>query len=148
MALWRVEVAEVSHRYVEADTAAHAEQIVREAVIAGLEITASTAGRELSRVYEESGPLRRKKLLASMDGLISPSSRREVRRERRRLERVVKWEEETQAWIKTQPPTNVPVPDPLMLERLARLNEIRHIEANMRRLSEWDRRSALHDDSS
>ena len=135
MTLWHVEVGDISHRYVEADDAEAARAIVRDAIVESLHLQVSPAKKTFANLYEQAGPLTRKRLLASMDGLTSPSSQRDVRSARLALVRLVESEERAAEHART---TNVssPMPppvDPLVLDRMLKLSELRHVERNLKR---------------
>ncbi|MBF0686718.1 MAG: hypothetical protein IR158_02975 [Cellulomonas sp.] len=74
MAVWRVDVCGLSQRYVEAETRAEVEDLVRHALLEALDVRAVPAPREIERVYMKAGPLQRKKLLARLDRLTNPAS--------------------------------------------------------------------------
>lgn len=147
MGLWRVEVAGVSHRYVEAESAEDAEVQVADSIMKALSLHATVANRALSDRFASAGPLTRKRLLASMDGLISPRSRQDVRRELRRLQRLIQFDQDAAAWA-TARTANAPMPgpDPRIIERLVKSSEVAHIERNLSRLTLQEGRSPLHDE--
>ncbi|HWV76755.1 MAG TPA: hypothetical protein VN027_05520 [Isoptericola sp.] len=143
MTLWRVDVCGVSHRFVEADTKAEAEDAVRQALLDAMDVRATDAGASLTRAYEGAGPHQRKKLLAKLDGLTNPRERQSSRSARRRLEREIKREEAEAEWmagaLRGAPPVSQDV-----IDLLVRQGEVRHIEVSHLRLHEWERKTPIH----
>ena len=146
MALWRVDVAGLSHRFVEADSAVEAERTVAEAILRGMDIRATKPNTALTSTYETAGPIQRARLLAAMDGLTKPSSRSSVANARRRLERLIRWEEERQAWVDARLASAPPAPDPHVIDELLAAQELLHIERNLVRFRTWGAGSPLHDE--
>ncbi|GAB2759188.1 hypothetical protein GCM10027020_09470 [Nocardioides salsibiostraticola] len=144
MDLWKVEVADVAHRYVEAESADDAALQVSASILAGLNIRATPAQATLARKFRESGPLKRRRLLTAMDGLMTPASKKGLQRERARLERLIRSQEAIVLWAEAQPTLPAPA-DPLMLEKFVKYAEIEHLERNLGRLSNWERKSPFHD---
>jgi hypothetical protein len=147
MALWRVEVGGVSHRYVDAATMGEALDIVREDILKGLRLHVSPARDDLAKQYEALGPVKKKHLLASLDGLISPASRREVGNVRSQLRRLENWRAEADEWVrrKVEEAPRLPPPDPLVLDSLVKYVEIDHVERNLERLDKWRVKSPHHE---
>lgn len=143
MALWRVDVCGVSHRFVEAETKAGAEEQVVRALVKAMDVRASDAGPDLTRAYERAGPLQRKNMLARLDGLTNPQERRSSRLAKRRLERMAERDAEERAWIEGQVQQAPPM-SPEAVEEIVRLLEVRHVEERLMRLPEWDRHSPIH----
>lgn len=140
MTVWRVEVCGLSHRYFEAESRDDAEEQVRRARLAGLDVRAAPAPREIERAYVTAGPLQRKKLLARLDGLTNPRERQGSRSALRRLERQVeraRWEQE---WVEGRVRSAAPV-SPDVIDHLMRVLAPQHIEQHHLRLPEWDRHS-------
>ncbi|MFC7359636.1 hypothetical protein [Nocardioides astragali] len=83
--LWRVEVAGVSHRYVEADTVDDAVATVREAVLDSFDLQGRPAPPAVAQIYGELTRSQKKKVLTALDGLINPDGLIDAKRARRRL---------------------------------------------------------------
>jgi hypothetical protein len=121
--------------------------LVRDAVVESLGLRASPANATVSDMYADGGPVQRRNLLAALDGLTSPDSRRNVGREKARLARLLRWNEDSEVWAKSKierSPTPPPI-DPLRLDAAVRASEVRHVEKNMSRLREWERKSPHHE---
>lgn len=97
MGLWRVDVAGVSTRLVEAESKKAAREAVRDAIIDALDIQASLAPQRIAAFYGSLGPLQKKSFLAATDGLSSPTSRRSASAARRRLERLIAYDDRIKA---------------------------------------------------
>lgn len=145
MALWRVDVCGLAHRFVDADTKKHAEKLVTEALVAALDIRASKAHRWLAEAYASAGPIQRKNLLAHVDGLTNPRERQDARSARRRLARLMKRDQEERSWLRSQVEASPPV-SPELADEVARLLAITHVERSFTRLPEWNQRSPWHGD--
>lgn len=145
MPLWRVDVSGVSHRYVEAETKDEAVFQVEQALIRAMNIRATPAHPNLKETYVALGPLQRKNLLASIEGLTNPQERQRSKAAKRRLERLVKREQEEAEW-KRSARAKVPPMSPELADEIARMLELRHIERNYDRLPEWGRHSPIHGD--
>lgn len=128
MALYRVQVAGVSQRYVDAQSPAEAVELVSEAVLRSLHVTAYPAAKVLADDYEASGPIRRKRLLAALDGLDSPVARRSARGDIHRLYTLLAYDAEVRAWVTQQVAHAPPVPNPDVLERLLLSTELEAVE--------------------
>lgn len=145
MPLWRVEVAGVSHRFVEASSEEDAVAVVTQAIVEALDVAATPASPTLASIYEAAGPIKKRNLLAAMDGLTSPRSLDDSRRARRQLKRLITFEETSAAWIKKHPNPPLPPVDILEIHRMVKMSEVQHIERAMLRLREGEKRSHLHD---
>lgn len=145
MSLWRVEVAGVSHRFVDAASAEDAVAAVTQSILEALDLTAAPASAILADVYEAAGPIKKRNLLAAMDGLTSPRSLDDSRRARRQLKRLITFEESSAAWIRNHPNPPLPPVDVLEIHRMVKMSEVQHIERAMLRLREGEKRSHLHD---
>jgi hypothetical protein len=145
MALWRVDIGDVSHRYVDAETKTEALSLVIAPLIAGLDLRASPATRTLASMYDQAGPNKRKQIIASMDGLTNPRARQQARAARRRLARLIKYDLKLREWLRQEYAKAPPIPPPDNLDAVVRAAEIRHIEQNFHRLREWERHSPIHD---
>lgn len=143
MALWRVDVCGVSHRFVEAESRAEAEEAVRRALLEAMDIRASDAGRYLGRAFEDAGPLQRKRMLARLDGLTNPRERRSSTSAQRRLERDAARARAEDEWA-SQSLGSAPPVSPETLDSIVRLMEVQRIEVEHLRLQEWDRKSPVH----
>lgn len=120
MGLWRVEIAKVVHRYVQAADADSAVALVREDLIQAMELRAERADRSLeSRV--ESAPLeRRARLLASLNG-IAPRPRLETTPARIAwLEEALRQARADQQWLDSQLAAAPPF-EPERLQAVVRL---------------------------
>jgi hypothetical protein len=133
MTLWRVDVAGISHRYVQAETRAEAVDSVASALVAALDLRVQPADRILANFFEASGPQQKKRLLAVLDGLTPPAGRREARLARRRLARLVRYDAEVRAWVKDTLARLPPV-DPEQLAELLGGVELQHIQSVKARL--------------
>lgn len=134
MTLWRVDVAGVSHRFVEAETAAGARAHVIEAVLASLDVRASPAPKDIARMYEASGPVQRTNVIAALDGLTPPSGMREAKRARQRLARQIRYDRALREWVKDKTATAPRVADPELLSRLLMRTEGVHVRTVRERL--------------
>lgn len=129
MPLWRVDVAGVSVRFVDAPSKTAACRLVERDLIASLGVTASRAGSHLEDTYAAAGPIQRKRLLAAMDGLTSPATRRSNRLQ---LDKLQRWLEREEAWIEATVAKAPPPADPEAVARIIVNAEIRHVERNLR----------------
>jgi hypothetical protein len=143
MPFWRVDVGGVTHRYVSAETRREAEEAVVTSRIASLDVRASPAGVALTRAYESSGPVRRKGMLARLDGLTNPRERASSKSARRRLARLIRFEMQERAWVEEQHWASPPL-SPGVIDDLVRLQAVVHVEKNFDRLPEWGRHSPVH----
>jgi hypothetical protein len=132
--LWRVEVAGVSHRYVEADTVDQAVATVRAAIVESFDLQARPASSPIAQVYDELTRSQKKKVLTALDGLISPDGLSDAKRARRRLARQIKYDSMTRAWVKSKLATAPPIPDPEVIRRLFIQVEAQHVQDVRRRL--------------
>lgn len=142
--LWRVDVLGVSHRYVEAETQSEAEELVRDQILAAIDVRAHEADGHLAAMYEQSGPRQRKRLLVAMDGLRSPRTAMDIGHVRRQLNRIIQMDEEAHRWAKRHIASSPPPPDPLVIDRLIKHAEVERIERNVRHLRDWQRDDHLH----
>lgn len=121
MSLWRVEIAKITQRYVEAATAGEACQIVAIALVADMALTATPASDVLEEQY---GRLKtkahRRMMLAELDGLMSRRTVRARKARRRELERLIESDERDAAWVAAQLAQAPPV-SAEQLEKLALL---------------------------
>lgn len=140
--LWRVDVLGISHRFIQAESQKEAETVVRDQILAALDVEASRADPTLSTMYAKAGPIQRKRLIAAMDGLRSPSHLKTARQARRHLNRIVRDDEAAQAWARQHLDSSPPV-DPVHLDELIKHSEVRRIESNLARLREHERKDHL-----
>lgn len=143
--LWRVDVGGVSHRFVEAGTTQEAIDLVAASLIASFDLRVTRANATLTKVHSDAGPLKKKSLLASLDGLIDPTAHQDARLARRRLARLIRQDCSARAWLRDQAAKLPPLASPGRIEELVRSAEVHHIERNFGRLRSWERRSPLHD---
>lgn len=143
MALWRVDVNGLSHRYVEAESRDDAVELVRAAVLREIDLRASAAPSELARRFDAASPLQGKRLLAAMDGLTSPVSKRSSAGARRALERLAKHQDELNEWVKSAS-ASAPPASPEIVDRLVKWGEVEYVERNLERFVH-EARSALHE---
>src|SRR4051812_22039446 len=92
MALWRVDVAGVSHRFVDAENREDAVASVISAILDTLDVRATPARSAVARLYESSGPIQQRRLIDAMDGLTPPGGLRSARLARRRLARQLRYD--------------------------------------------------------
>lgn len=142
--LWRVDVLGISHRFVDAETQGEAETFVRDQILGALDLQAQAADSHLTATYDQSGPIQRKRLLAAMDGLTSPRTRRDIGQARRQLNRIIRLDDEARQWADSHEPPTPPPVDPLMIDRLIKHAEVARIESNLSHLREWQRNDHLH----
>jgi hypothetical protein len=142
MILWRVDVCDVTHRYVEARSPEHAAEQVRTSITNGKELRVTAATDSLSIAFAGAGKIKKRKMLDRLDGLTNPHQRRSSKAAKRKLRRLVENEEQELAWLKGAVETLPPI-SPESLDRLIRLQSISHIEQNHDRLSDWDRDQPL-----
>lgn len=134
MTLWRVQVGGISHRYVNAEDADQATELVRQAIMDSLDLTATKADPIFASTYETSGPVRRKRILAALDGLTSPRSRQDVGIAKRQLARLMRWSDETALWVQDQISDSPPPPDPKTIDQMVTRAEQEHVEGQRRLL--------------
>lgn len=118
MSLWRVEVAGVSHRFVEADTQDQAISSVQEAIVETLDLQAVRAPQAIAHVYDTLSRSQRKRMLGALDGLTAPKGVRDAKRARRRLARQIKYDLAYREWVAGKLATAPPIPDPELIRRL------------------------------
>lgn len=128
MSLWRVDVAGVSHRFVEASTAEEATSLVKTALVASLDVRASPAPAVIARMYDDAGLVGRKRVIAALDGLTPPSGIRDAKNARRRLARQIRYDRALRDWVKAKTSTAPRVADPELLARLLTRTEGVHGE--------------------
>ncbi len=143
MALWRVDVCGVSHRFVEAATRSEAEDAVRQALVDAMDIRASDAGARLTRAYDGAGPVQRKGLLMRLDGVTNPKERQSSKSAHRRLEREVARQQAEREWVAGHLGSAPPV-SPEQIDHLVRVLAMRRIEDAHMKLPEWERQSPVH----
>jgi hypothetical protein len=143
MTLWRVDVCGVSHRFVDAESKDQAEALVVHALVEAMDVRATRAEPSLARAFEFAGPIRRRTILAYVDGLTNPQERRTAKAARRRLARLIKYELQERDWIREQARQTPPL-SPDAVDALVRLQEVLHVERNFSRLPTWDRASPIH----
>jgi hypothetical protein len=137
MGLWRVEVAGVSHRFVEAEDRERAMAVVAEAILEACDLRVTSAAPVVSQLYEGLGPLQRKRMLAALDGLTSPRGLQDAKRARRRLARQVRYDMATREWARLKVAMAPPIPDPEHMRKLLIGSETAHIARLRQRLQQF-----------
>ena len=84
MILWRVDVAGVSHRLVDAETKEEAIAAVAAELLDAVNLRAAAVDAGTQHLYEGLSAARKRTFIASMDGLASPRIRGSRRAGRRR----------------------------------------------------------------
>lgn len=134
MTLWRVDVAGVSHRYVDAESKEQAVDVVKRSLLDAIDATATAAPPTIAKIYEGLPPRRRLSHLAALDGLTDPKGLRDAANARRRLARLIKFEREMREWAARQL-ADAPRPvDPERVARLLKQVELSRLEAVRARL--------------
>ena len=119
--------------------------MVIEAVVAGLDCSVTPANRTLTTAYYSAGPIARRRLLASLDGLTHPArTAGERRATRRKLARMVLQDVSQQAWVNDVLRQAPPLPRPEGVDRLLRSAELDHIRRNLRRARDDEINSPFH----
>src|SRR4051794_38876751 len=117
MPLWRVDIENVSYRYVEAVSKKDAIDAVVKSFTASLSFSAESANDLLNAAFEKGGPNQRKALLLALDGLHGPS--RKTRDLERQITRLQGELERQQAWVRDTV-GRAPPADPERIEQIAR----------------------------
>lgn len=96
MPLWRVDIANVSFRYVDAKSNAQAIEAVRVDLVRALSIAARRASPEVQHAYDQAGPNQRRAFLRALDGLHGPpatpaSLKEQIARLQYELDRTERW---------------------------------------------------------
>jgi hypothetical protein len=138
MTLWRVEVAGVSHRFVDADSKEDAVEMVTRSVLEALDLRVAPAAPVVRQLYAELAPKQRKQMIAALDGLTSVAGRDDARRARRRLARQVKYDFATREWLRKQVAKAPPIPDPELMRRLLISSEGAHVRRLRQHLREFN----------
>jgi hypothetical protein len=128
--LWQVSVGSVSQRFVMASSASEAVESVKMDILRQLEVKAHLPPKELTEFVGALGPHQRRRALAAMDGLNPPSAERGSTALLRRLEH---WERTMTEWTEKQVAAAPPI-NPLTLERLLKLVELKHQHSSIFRL--------------
>lgn len=145
MPLWRVDINQIAHRFVEADTAESAQADVTESLVSAMDLKVAPAETTLAHAYAGAGPIQRKRMLAALDGLVHPHrSARDMRADRRRLARRVLADMEQRAWAKRQVAGSPPLADPEAVARLLQSVEVSRMEGNMELLRDDGARSPFY----
>lgn len=145
MGLWRVDVAGVSHRIVEADSKDEAVAAVGAAVLDALNLRAAAVDAGMQHYYAGLSSSRKRTFIASVDGLASPRIRSSRRAARRRLASWVKYDIQEREWIASAMPTGRPA-DPEAVARFIRSVEIERLERIRARHQEFDREARIYPD--
>lgn len=137
--LWRVDVAGVSHRFVEAESKQGAIEAVRESIVEAIDIRAEKADPVLRRLYAGLTSHRRRNIVAALDGLATPAAVRHARSARRRLAREVRFDMSIRDWVERASSSFRRPVDPEGLSVLLRHFEMNRLQELRFRLSEAER---------
>lgn len=134
MKLWQVDVAGVSRRYVEANTATEAREMVAESLIAAMHLEARRPPRVVDDRYQAAGPVQRMRMRAALDGL---SSNRPTSSTKKEIERLTAQLQQENEWHARNSRTPSPT-DATRVTRVLQMLELEHAQANLQRLSRAD----------
>lgn len=145
MVLWRVDVAGVSHRIVEAESKDEAVVAVGAAILDALNLKAAAVDASTERYYAGLSRNRKRTFIASVDGLASPRVRSSRRAARRRLAAWIKYDIQEREWLAAATSAKRPV-DPEAAARFIRSVEIERVERLRSRHQEFDREPRIYPD--
>lgn len=139
MALWEVDVAGVSRRFVDAPTKESALELVAKDLLAGMTLSARLAPAELDQQYQAKRSLQQKRMIAGLDSLSSRRTPEQLESEIARLQDQL---DRKRAWTRSQL-DGVPPADPARVARILEMIEVDHVRANLQRLERRDARPNL-----
>lgn len=129
MPLWKVEIAGVSCRYVEAKVHSQAIARVRDSIIKTLELKASRADSQLEQAYTGANESQRARLIASLDCMAPTKPHASLRKQVERLQAQL---DEREAWM-TRTQAHTPPASPERMRRVARIVQDADIEVRKRK---------------